>query len=122
MHRISSLLVVIVTFTGCVHLISTSPPVAEGTASADAPLVYRCNSGHIVKASYHSGTTVVVAYEGRVREMIIAVSGSGARYAGGGLEWWTKGSGPGSEGTLFRHENDGTTGDIIERCVQASAG
>lgn len=53
--------------------------------------------------------------------MTIAISASGARYVGGGLEWWTKGSGPGSAGTLFRHVNDGT-GEIVEQCVQASGG
>ncbi len=72
-------------------------------------------------ASYHSSTTAIVRYEGRAREMIVAISGSGARYVGGGLEWWTKGVGQGSQGTLFRHEDDGTTGEIIEMCVQVTS-
>lgn len=115
------LLVITVVLTGCSHLFPDNAPVAGRKEDIDAPIAYRCNSGRIVKASYHSGTAAV-EYEGRVREMIIAVSGSGARYAGSGLEWWTKGMGPGSEGMLFHHKNDGTTGDIIERCVQASTG
>lgn len=116
------LLVITVALTDCSHLSPANTPVAGRKVDIDAPIAYRCNSGRIVKAFYHSGTTAVVEYEGRVREMIIAVSGSGARYAGGGLEWWTKGMGPGSEGMLLHHKNDGTTGDIIERCVQASVG
>lgn len=28
----------------------------------------------------------------------------GARYAGSGMEWWTKGTGPGSEGMLLHHK------------------
>lgn len=111
-----------VALTGCSHFSPANAPVAERKANIDAPIVYRCNSGRIVKASYHSGTTAVVEYERRVREMVIVMSGSGARYAGGGLEWWTKGTGAGSAGTLFHHRNDGTTGDIIETCVQAGAG
>lgn len=50
--------------------------------------------------------------------MRIAVSGSGARYVSDGLEWWTKGSGAGAAGTLFRHLADGTSGEIIESCVE----
>jgi membrane-bound inhibitor of C-type lysozyme len=48
---------------------------------------------------------------------ILFVSASGARYVGGGLEWWIKGSSPGSEGTLFRYVADGTAGESIEHCV-----
>ncbi|PTR05961.1 membrane-bound lysozyme inhibitor of c-type lysozyme MliC [Nitrosospira sp. Nsp5] len=116
------LFVIAVVLPGCSHLSPANAPVAERKADIDAPIVYRCNSGRIVNASYHSGTTAVVEYEGKTREMIIIISGSGARYADGGLEWWTKGMGPGSEGMLLQHKNDGTTGDIIERCVQASTG
>lgn len=116
------LFVTAVTFVGCTHLHQAGVPAAESIASSDTPFVYRCKSGRKVVASYASGTTAVVKYGSGTRKMIVAVSGSGARYVGGGLEWWTKGRGPGSEGTLFRHENDGTTGEIIEMCIQASTG
>lgn len=116
------LFIITAALAGCSHLSPVTTPVGEGKVGIDAPITYRCKSDRIVKVSYHSGTMAVVEYEGRVREMIIAISGSGARYAGGGLEWWTKGMGPGSEGMLLHHRNDGTPGDIIERCVQASAG
>jgi membrane-bound inhibitor of C-type lysozyme len=105
---------------GCTHFSHSNAPFSGKTGS-DSPIAYHCKSGHTVDASYRSDTTAIVRYEGRAREMIVAISGSGARYVGGGLEWWTKGMGPGSQGTLFRHEDDGTTGEIIEMCVQATS-
>jgi len=64
---------------------------------------YRCDSGETVTATYSSSDSATVLYKGRNHNMQIAVSASGSRYVSGELEWWTKGSGPGSEGTLFRH-------------------
>lgn len=52
--------------------------------------------------------------------MGLTISASGARYVGNGLEWWTKGAGAGSEGTLFRHGNDGATEETFERCKRTS--
>ena len=52
-----------------------------------APLEYRCESGRTVEAAYGSDETAVVRYEGNARQMSLAVSASGARYVGGGLEW-----------------------------------
>lgn len=83
-----------------------------------AHVTFRCDSGRTVEAAYTSDDTAMVRYQGETRRMRLAVSGSGARYADDALEWWTKGSGPGSEGTLFRQQTDGTTGEIIERCSQ----
>ena len=80
---------------------------------------YRCESGQSIVAAYPSADTATIKYKGSSYDMKIAVSASGARYVGGGLEWWTKGSGAGSEGTLFRHLADGSSGSIIETC-QAS--
>ena len=77
---------------------------------------YQCESGETITAAYRSGDTATVRYQTRTYTMHIAISGSGARYVGEGFEWWTKGSGPGSEGTLFRHQADGTSGEIVERC------
>lgn len=80
---------------------------------------YRCDSGETIAATYPSTDSVTVQYKGSIYDMQIAVSGSGARYVDGELEWWAKGSGPGSEGTLFRHMADGTTGAIIELCKES---
>ena len=92
------------------------PVAAAPSAAAAAAHSYRCESGQAVAAAYPSTDAATVQYQGSRYAMQIAVSGSGARYVGGGLEWWTKGSGPGSEGTLFRHQADGTSGEILERC------
>lgn len=67
-------------------------------------------------ADYPHTDSAVVEYKSQQHRMHIEVSASGARYVSGSLEWWTKGSGPGSEGTLFVHNADGTTGDRIELC------
>ncbi len=90
-------------------------PVAAPSSTASVHN-YRCESGQTMAAAYPSTDSATVQYKGSQYAMRIAVSGSGARYVGGGLEWWTKGSGPGSEGTLFRHKADGTSGEIMERC------
>jgi membrane-bound inhibitor of C-type lysozyme len=79
---------------------------------------YQCKSGEAIAATYSSADSARVQYEGNTYNLKIAVSGSGARYVGDGLEWWTKGSGVGSEGTLFKHMDDGTSGDIIELCQE----
>ncbi|CAM3698424.1 MliC family protein [Halomonas sp. FME1] len=78
---------------------------------------YECESGETIAAAYPSADTARVQYKGRSYSMQIAVSGSGARYVSDDLEWWTKGSGSGSEGILLSHLADGTSGDIIERCA-----
>jgi membrane-bound inhibitor of C-type lysozyme len=115
LHTISFLAIAI---TGCGHFSPASTSAASGTAVDGKSISYRCETGHSIDAVYRSGTTAIVRYAGTSREMIIAISASGARYVGGGLEWWTKGMGPGSTGTLFRYENDGTTGGIVERCTE----
>lgn len=115
LHTISFLSI---TITGWEHFSPASMSAASGTAAAGKSISYRCESGHSIDAVYRSGTTAIVRYAGTSREMIIAVSASGARYVGKGLEWWTKGMGPGSTSTLFRHESDGTTGGIVERCKE----
>ncbi|SER23107.1 Membrane-bound inhibitor of C-type lysozyme [Nitrosomonas sp. Nm51] len=103
----------------------SSPQEPEGTqASAATPSTlsvhnYRCESGETITAIYPSTDSTTVQYKGSTYSMQIAVSGSGARYVGGELEWWTKGSGAGSEGTLFRHNADGTSGDSVEVCTES---
>lgn len=90
-------------------------PVA--TPSTSSVYNYRCESGETIAATYASTESTTVQYKGSDYNMQIAVSASGARYVGGGLEWWTKGSGPGSEGSLLQHTADGTSGEIIEHCT-----
>ncbi|MBS0302927.1 MAG: MliC family protein [Proteobacteria bacterium] len=91
--------------------------VPPANAAAAAARLYGCESGATVVASYPDTDTATIEYRAVTYRLQIAVSGSGARYVGGRLEWWTKGSGPGSEGTLFRHLADGTTGEPLELCT-----
>ena len=83
-------------------------------AKAYADAITREPSG---LASYPSTDTATIEYQGARQELQIAVSASGARYVGKGFEWWTKGSGAGSEGPLFQHMPDGTTCAITESCT-----
>lgn len=81
-----------------------------------APAVdqYRCESGEGVTVRYPAVDVAIVQYKGSSHTMALAVSASGARYVGNGLEWWTKGA----EATMFRHEADGSSGDIVESCTR----
>lgn len=92
---------------------------APQSSSALAVYSYRCDSGATIDVYYPSTQTAVIRYQERTHTMNIAISGSGARYTGDGMEWWSKGSGPGAAGTLFRHLRDGSTGDSIETCAQS---
>ena len=97
---------------------NASKPMTGATMPASTQHTYQCESGQTIAAAYPSSDLATVQYKGSSHRMQIAVSGSGARYTGGNLEWWTKGSGAGSEGTLFRHNADDTSGEILERCKQ----
>lgn len=77
---------------------SAAPPEAResgGTAkSANADeggTRYRCADGSVVDAVYPDTDTARIVYKGKSITMKVAVSASGARYTGGGWEWWTKG-------------------------------
>ncbi|WP_323752529.1 MliC family protein [Marinobacter sp.] len=78
---------------------------------------YQCESGKTVAVSYRTSDTAEVDYKGNSYDMSIAVSGSGARYVGGGIEWWVKGSGSDAEGLLLKHRAGGSSGDILESCT-----
>ena len=96
---------------------------ARGPAPApEAGFVsYRCASGREVEAAF-SADHAIVRYAGRSHRMNVARSGSGARYVGDGLVWWTKGRGPGSDGTLFREDPDAASGAVLESCTWAGGG
>lgn len=87
------------------------------SSSFDSRFTYECESGETVKAWYNQQGEALVQYKERTYRMEVVISASGARYAGNDLEWWTKGTGPGAEGTLYTH-HDGETGEIIEECRQ----
>ena len=79
---------------------------------------YLCDSSEQLRAHYPDENHAQVELRGQQLDMTLAVSASGARYVGHGLEWWTKGSGAGSDGILLQHLPDGSSGDILERCQQ----
>ena len=91
---------------------------AAGGSSAPVPVTwvtYRCESGREVQVSPppFDDAPISVRYEGATRTMHVVRSASGARYAGGGYEWWTKGTGPGATGMLGRYP-DGDTSAVAE--------
>lgn len=84
-------------------LVLSTPTGTSITARRSGPMpetiTYRCADGSSVEARYPTSDTAKITHSGRSTDMSIAVSASGARYVGGGLEWWTKGM---TQGTLSR--------------------
>lgn len=61
--------------------------------STDAPIRYSCKAGKRFTSAYAlQGKTVVVTAGGATRTLKLARSASGARYAAGDAELWSKGS------------------------------
>ena len=63
-------------------------PPAPVTAQT---VTYHCEDGRTLQASYPDTDTAVLALDGRIHRLHIALSASGARYTGDGWQWWTKG-------------------------------
>jgi|GEM_PF-1857415 len=91
---------------------------SENGSDSSRYYIYECDSGRTIEAHYPEVDRAEVEYRGETHQMRVMISASGARYAGEGLEWWTKGTGPGAPGTLYHHQ-DGETGDVIESCRQS---
>ena len=96
-----------------------------GTAAAQTPdeadstgwLTYDCTGGGVVRARYLGPDAAQVEARGRLHEMKRATSASGARHVGGGLEWWTQGSGTGASGLLLAHRgDDDRVGERLDSC------
>jgi membrane-bound inhibitor of C-type lysozyme len=94
-----------------------SPTASGAEQPAGGAWVYHCRSGNDVVARHLGDDTADVQYAGRAYLMRHALSADGARYAGAGLEWWSRGSNLGAPGTLFRHRADGSTGAVVEICA-----
>lgn len=94
----------------------SSVPLAQEEAVTSA--LYTCESGVKVVASYSDTDTATVHYQGRTYSLKNAVSASGARYVGEGIEWWTKGAGRGTSGLVLQHLADGSSGAVLETCTQ----
>lgn len=65
----------------------TDPPAERSTPW----ITYVCTDGRTFQALYPDAKTALVRLAGREHTLKIAVSGSGARYAGDGLQWWNRG-------------------------------
>ena len=67
------------------------PSDPEPSSATVAWITYACEDGRTVKAEYPDSRTAHVQVDGETYALKVAVSGSGARYVGDGLQWWTKG-------------------------------
>lgn len=87
-----------------------SPQKAVATAPAARPLgeapdfkpdavSYRCMNGEQLRVAYRAPDAALVTYRGETQVLALGQSASGARYAGGGWQWWIKGE---SEGVFSR--------------------
>lgn len=98
---------------------SQEPEAIEASTTVAANVHnYKCESDAKITVTYPDADSAIVNYQGNSYSMQIAVSASGARYVGGGLEWWSKETVLGSEGLLLQHLPDGTSGDRIEACTE----
>ncbi len=113
-------IVLIVFLSACGQPSTDDTASKEQSSDGNLSFKYQCESGETIMVSYPTDSIAVVEYDDRRLQMRIAVSASGARYVGERLEWWTKGSGEGASGTLFRHLEDGTSGEAIEQCTQVA--
>lgn len=69
-----------------------SQPEAAPQPEPSTPwLTYVCDDGRTFQALYPDTSTAKLRLGGQEHTLKIAISGSGARYAGEGLQWWTKG-------------------------------
>ena len=95
-------------------------------APAANPTTYACDDGRSLKASYPDADTAVVELGGRTHTLKIAVSASGARYVGDGLQWWTKGMTDGQLSPLQDGEDiataEGVNCKTPESATPAAAG
>lgn len=97
------LAVVVLLLAGCEQRTAKPAPAAPPPAGAVNPHVtvtaYVCEGGTRLTAAYPDSQTAIVDYRGHAYTLKIVRSGSGARYTGFGLQWWTKGV---EHGTLAR--------------------
>lgn len=97
-------------------------PVEAPPAQTAAAVGYACESGKTIAVTYPDTETARVSYDGRDYVLSSAVSASGARYAGQGLEWWTASRNGQESGTLSRlGPNDQAGGAVLERCSRPVA-
>lgn len=62
--------------------------VAMPSEASSRSYTYKCSDGRIFKATYRGDDDLTVVQGGKRIELHSAISGSGARYVGAGLQWW----------------------------------
>jgi membrane-bound inhibitor of C-type lysozyme len=70
---------------------SVAPATASPVAADPKLTTYACADGRTVRAGYPDRETAVLTVGDHTYTLKIALSASGARYTGYGLQWWTKG-------------------------------
>lgn len=98
-----------------------APPVEPvAPALTAAAVAYECESGKTVAVQYPDIRSAVVTYEAEVYQTRAVEAASGARYSGGGIQWWTTSRDGIETGTLGRvSATDGGVSAILERCSRA---
>lgn len=127
--RLSSafaILPIVALAAACTQEAETPPqPVEPSPAAAapvSAPISYACESGQSVTVTYPDAATAQLAYKGRSYLLRTVQSGSGARYAGSELEWWTATRNGQESATLSRlGPNDVVGVAVLERCSRPGA-
>jgi membrane-bound inhibitor of C-type lysozyme len=83
----------------------------ETARSTPASLLH-CDNGEVVEVGY-AGDMAIVRYKNRKHVMRTAMSGSGARYIGDGLQWWTKGLDQGTVAPLAPGEDAASAPPVV---------
>ena len=92
-----------------------------GAAPADTTFItYVCEDGRTVRATYPDPDTAIVDVDGVKRTLKIAISASGARYIGDGVQWWSKGMDQGQLSPLAAGEDIATAPGV--NCRVKAAG
>ncbi|CAK7050488.1 MliC family protein [Saezia sanguinis] len=78
-------------------LIVAASIAAPAAAFAVTPITYTCEDGQNIQVAYPDHFHAIVIQNDDVALLKHAISASGARYVGGGWQWWGKGM---NEGTL----------------------
>jgi len=87
----SLLLIPALALAACSQPPPSAAPKLEPKTVATAWVHYVCEDGRTVSALYPDGETAQLRLGGTAHTLRIARSGSGARYTGDALQWWTKG-------------------------------
>lgn len=119
MKKIALLIMVLtLLLSACVKPLQIKAESKTSAALGNTAHNYQCQSGEKIVVNYQSTETILLQYQGSDYKMSAAISASGSRYITNDIEWWTKGSGAGAKGTLFRHFTDGGSAQVIESCTE----